>query len=215
MLVERAPCTTEEVVIHYGTIASGNQVIKDGVIRDRLTSELGSVLCFGMEAAGLMNSFPCLVIRGFCDYADSHKDKGWQPYAAATAAACAKELLSVIPESHVSETRSIAEQIKSGELVDQMWILTIYLLLTCGIEVHPSSKTQQGQVNNFSGFVYTAGGKAIYGNTFNSGGGAMSVAVIVAIKVNPLIKIESVWSTRPVKVRPPRDSHNVTKITQS
>ena len=48
----------------------------------------------------------------------------------------------MIPESHISETRSIAEQIKSGELVDQMWILTIYLSLTCGIEVHPSSKTQ-------------------------------------------------------------------------
>ena len=62
MLVERAPCTTEEVAIHYGMIASGNQVIKDGVIRDRLSSELGSVLCFEMEAAGLMNNFPCLVI---------------------------------------------------------------------------------------------------------------------------------------------------------
>lgn len=154
-LVERAPRTTEEVVVHYGTIASGNQVMKDGVTRDRLSSELGGVLCFEMEAAGLMNSFPCLVIRGICDYADSHKNKGWQPYAAATAAACAKELLSVIPESHISETRSIAEQINKSE-------------------VPPSSKTQQGQVNNFSGPVYTAGGKAIYGNTFNSGGGAMS-----------------------------------------
>lgn len=115
VLMERAPRTTEEVVIHYGTIASGNQVMKDGVTRDRLSSELGSVLCFEMEAAGLMNSFPCLVIRGICDYANSHKNKGWQPYAAATAAACAKELLSVIPESHVSETCSIAEQIKSSE----------------------------------------------------------------------------------------------------
>ena len=114
--------------------------MKDGVTRDRLSSELGGVLCFEMEAAGLMNSFPCLVIRGICDYADSHKNKGWQPYAAATAAACAKELLSVIPESHVSETRSIAEQIKSGELVDQTWILTIYLLLTRGTEVHSKVK---------------------------------------------------------------------------
>ena len=43
-------------------------------------------------------------------------------------------------ESHVSETRSIAEQIKSGELVDQMWILTIYLLLTRGTEVHSKAK---------------------------------------------------------------------------
>ncbi|CAN9403213.1 unnamed protein product [Alternaria alternata] len=51
------------------------------------SAELGGVLCFEMEAAGLMNSFPCLVIRGICDYADSHKNKRWQPYAAATAAA--------------------------------------------------------------------------------------------------------------------------------
>jgi nucleoside phosphorylase len=117
-LVERAP-RGPEVVIHYGTIASGNQVMKDGITRDQLSSELGGVLCFEMEAAGLMNNFPCLVIRGICDYADSHKNKGWQPYAAATAATCAKELLSVIPEHHVLETHSVAEQIKeSGELVN-------------------------------------------------------------------------------------------------
>jgi nucleoside phosphorylase len=96
-----------DVIIHYGTIASGNQVIKDGVTRDRLSSELGGVLCFEMEAAGLMNSFQCLIIRGICDYADSHKNKKWQPYAAATAAACAKELLSVIPSAEVVETGDI------------------------------------------------------------------------------------------------------------
>jgi nucleoside phosphorylase len=50
-----------------------------------------------MEAAGLMDEFSCLIIRGICDYADSHKNKRWQPYAAATAAAYAKELLSIIP----------------------------------------------------------------------------------------------------------------------
>ena len=44
-----------------------------------------------------MDTFPCVVIRGICDYADSHKNKIWQPYAAATAAAYAKELLRVIP----------------------------------------------------------------------------------------------------------------------
>jgi hypothetical protein len=54
-----------------------------------------------MEAAGLMESFPCLVIRGICDYSDSHKNKQWQEYAAATAAAYAKELLSVIPASEI------------------------------------------------------------------------------------------------------------------
>ncbi|KAF4432009.1 hypothetical protein CFRS1_v012639 [Colletotrichum fructicola] len=48
-----------------------------------------------------MNTFPCLVIRGICDYADSHKDKRWQPHAAIIAAAYAKELLSLV---HAPET---------------------------------------------------------------------------------------------------------------
>jgi nucleoside phosphorylase len=54
-----------------------------------------------------MDSFPCLVIRGICDYADSHKNKIWQPYAAATAAAYAKELLHVIPGQAVMEMSPI------------------------------------------------------------------------------------------------------------
>jgi hypothetical protein len=56
-----------------------------------------------------MNSFPCLVIRGICDYADSHKNKAWQPYAAGTAAAYAKELLSAIPAVDVEQTRRAEE----------------------------------------------------------------------------------------------------------
>jgi nucleoside phosphorylase len=99
----------EEVVTHYGTIASGNQVIRGAAERDRVSTELGGVLCFEMEAAGLMNSFPCLVVRGICDYADSHKNKRWQPYAAATAAAYAKEVLSVIPPAEVAELRTAEE----------------------------------------------------------------------------------------------------------
>jgi nucleoside phosphorylase len=99
--VKHRPPRGQEIVVHYGTIASGNRVMRDAVIRDSVSSELGGVLCFEMEAAGLMNSFPCLVIRGICDYADSHKNKRWQAYAAGTAAACAKEILSVIPAAKV------------------------------------------------------------------------------------------------------------------
>lgn len=64
--------------------------MKHGSTRDRIASELG-ILCFEMEAAGLMDSFPCLVIRGISDYAVSHKNHQWREYAAATAAAYAKE----------------------------------------------------------------------------------------------------------------------------
>ena len=114
-LVERSSRTSEEVMIHYGTIASGNQVMSDGVTRDRSSSELGGVLCFEMEAAGIMNSFPCLIIRGICDYADSHRNKKWQAYAAATAAACAKEILSVIPAIETrDEDRDDASSAKSS-----------------------------------------------------------------------------------------------------
>ena len=63
---------------------------------------------FEMEAAGLMNNFPCLVIRGICDYADSHKNDRWQPYAAATAAAYAKNLLYVIDSSKFEKLSSAA-----------------------------------------------------------------------------------------------------------
>ncbi|KAJ3330441.1 hypothetical protein HDU93_000393, partial [Gonapodya sp. JEL0774] len=89
----------QEPMVHYGLIASGNQDMRDGVQRDKISTNLGGVMCFEMEAAGLMNHFPCLVIRGISDYADSHKNSRWHGYAAATAAACAKELLLVIPRS--------------------------------------------------------------------------------------------------------------------
>jgi len=98
--IERPLREGTDPVIHYGTIASGNQVMKHGATRDRLQRELG-ILCFEMEAAGLMDSFPCLVVRGICDYADSHKNKLWQEYAAATAAAYAKELVLAIPPNQV------------------------------------------------------------------------------------------------------------------
>jgi len=95
--------------VHYGLIASGNQVIKHGETRDKWARELG-ILCFEMEAAGLMDHFPCLVIRGVCDYADSHKNKDWQEYAAATAAAYGKEILSVIPGIEKSNGTTIAKE---------------------------------------------------------------------------------------------------------
>jgi nucleoside phosphorylase len=102
-IVKRQCRATTDPHIHYGNIASGNKVIKDGQFRDHIAGQLG-IICFDMEAAGLMDNFPCLVIRGICDYADSHKNKQWQPYAAATAAAYAKELLGVIKKQDINES---------------------------------------------------------------------------------------------------------------
>jgi nucleoside phosphorylase len=115
MAVDRQQCS-QAISVHYGTIASGNQVMRDAAERDKVSSDLGGVLCFEMEAAGLVNNFPCLVIRGICDYADSHKNKRWQAYAAGAAAAYAKEVLSFIPTAEVAKSRTVEETIteKSG-----------------------------------------------------------------------------------------------------
>lgn len=90
----------DDPAIHYGMIASANCLMKDAQLRDKLAQQHG-VLCFEMEAAGLMNVFPCLVIRGICNYSYTHKNKDWQGYAAMTATAYAKELLTRIARRKV------------------------------------------------------------------------------------------------------------------
>ncbi|KAL7936092.1 ankyrin repeat-containing domain protein [Trichoderma chlorosporum] len=95
----------DDPMIHYGLIASSNQLMKNALLRDRFAAEQ-DVLCFEMEAAGLMNHFPCVVIRGICDYSDTHKNKEWQGYAAMVAAAYAKDLLyQIAPTSVAAEKR--------------------------------------------------------------------------------------------------------------
>ncbi|KAI0135106.1 purine and uridine phosphorylase [Daldinia grandis] len=99
--------------IHYGLIASGNQLMKNALIRDRLSKEK-DVLCFEMEAAGLMNHFPCLAIRGICDYSDTHKNSAWQGYSAMVAAAYAKDLLSKVAPNQVEAERRLSEVLSDG-----------------------------------------------------------------------------------------------------
>lgn len=104
-----------EVRVHYGLIASGNKVIKDTQSRDSLDEKFDRhLLCVEMEAAGLMNDFPCIVIRGICDYADSRKEKSWQEYAAAVAAAYAKELLACVQPNIVDAQDSAKAMLEKG-----------------------------------------------------------------------------------------------------
>ena len=103
--------TDDNPAVHYGLIASANQLMQNAQLRDKLSRER-DVLCFEMEAAGLMNHFPCLVIRGICDYSDTHKNLAWQGYAAMTAAAYANDVLSVIPPTDVAKTRTVEETIR-------------------------------------------------------------------------------------------------------
>ncbi|KAH7113449.1 nucleoside phosphorylase domain-containing protein [Dactylonectria estremocensis] len=109
-LILRSERTQDEdnPAIHYGVIASGNQLMKDASVRDKFAAE-EDILCFEMEAAGLMNHFPCLVIRGICDYSDSHKSKEWQGYASMVAAAYAKDLLCRIAPNRVEAEKKFGD----------------------------------------------------------------------------------------------------------
>ncbi|KAB8259361.1 hypothetical protein BDV32DRAFT_150476 [Aspergillus pseudonomiae] len=104
--------------IHYGLIASGNQVIKDAKTRDRLRDDM-NILCFEMEGAGVMTTSNCLVIRGICDYADSHKNDGWHKYAAATAAAYTKFFLSHLQSFDMLSRGVVYVQKRAGSLFDE------------------------------------------------------------------------------------------------
>ncbi|KAI5464251.1 hypothetical protein BGZ63DRAFT_439426 [Mariannaea sp. PMI_226] len=112
--ITRTPRSSNNPEIHYGVIASGNMLVKDAKLRDSVAEIVGQqCLCVEMEAAGLMQQFPCLIIRGICDYADSHKNDRWQRYASATAAAYAKELLSYVPTWQLNATPEIAQVLRS------------------------------------------------------------------------------------------------------
>jgi len=102
---ERRP-DTERVRVWYGPIGSGEKLMKNAQKRNELR-DIYNVIGLDMEAAGTMNRIPVGVIRGVCDYGDEHKNKEWQPYAAAMAAAYAKAVLyQILPKSPHAQTTS-------------------------------------------------------------------------------------------------------------
>ncbi|KAK6507674.1 hypothetical protein TWF481_006097 [Arthrobotrys musiformis] len=90
-------CERARPILHFGPIASGDTVMKSGKDRDR-HAERDGVIAFEMEGAGVWENLSCIVIKGVCDYADSHKNKKWQNFAAATAACATKALLEKYPK---------------------------------------------------------------------------------------------------------------------
>ncbi|KAK6343025.1 hypothetical protein TWF718_008403 [Orbilia javanica] len=95
-IVDRPKRDTTDLIFHLGTILSGNSIIKKADARDHLARKFYNAHCIETEALGAIDEKTYLIIRGICDYADSHKNRSWQPYAATTAAALARELLYTI-----------------------------------------------------------------------------------------------------------------------
>ncbi|KAJ5639366.1 purine and uridine phosphorylase [Penicillium longicatenatum] len=126
-LIPRPPRDAGEVrnpKVHFGQVASFNGEMRDGKLRDQLARDTGAC-CVEKGATGLMGEFRCLVIRGISDYADSHKNRRWQRYAAAAAAAFAKDLLSMISHHEAQDKRvirGILPSEKLNEIADELKI---------------------------------------------------------------------------------------------
>ncbi|SCO47763.1 uncharacterized protein FFMR_08831 [Fusarium fujikuroi] len=86
--------------------------MKSGEDRNRIAAAEG-IIAFKIEGAGVWDVFPSIVIKGACNYADSHKSKAWQRYSAATAAACAKAFLSFWTPSITQGRDNILERLQS------------------------------------------------------------------------------------------------------
>jgi nucleoside phosphorylase len=107
--------STMTPVLHFGLVASGDLVMKSAGYRNELVTR-EKIIGFEMEGAGAWDTFPTVVIKGVCDYADSHKNKKWQKYAAVTAAAGTKAFLRPWRgvEKNSDATRDHATQQQSG-----------------------------------------------------------------------------------------------------
>jgi nucleoside phosphorylase len=101
----RQPREVQDTIVHYGLIASSHHLTRHGATRDKFAHKHG-ILCFETDETWLRDAAQYLVIRGICDYADSHRSELWHAHAAAAAAAYAKEVLSFIPT--VSKTIPLA-----------------------------------------------------------------------------------------------------------
>jgi nucleoside phosphorylase len=117
---DRLASASPAPLVHIGTVAT-TTVMKSGEHRERIASK-NNIIAFEMEGAGVWEHLPCIIIKGVCDYADSHKNKKWQDYAAATAASAARAFLHLgIPEqqhSTATEGSSRKRLVFSGDRED-------------------------------------------------------------------------------------------------
>lgn len=101
--------------VHLGLIMSGGGVVKNPRDRYHLRRGNKDAICFEMEAAGIVDQIPCLVIRGICNYADTHKNDDWQRYAAAAAAAYGKAILAKVSGQEVRAAMRLQDLMKALE----------------------------------------------------------------------------------------------------
>lgn len=120
-LIPREPRNNDQLKVHYGVIASGNEEIQDPSLRDKFAEAHPDVLCIEQLASGAVFQYPCLVVCGISDYADSHSDAmiaKWSRYAALRAAAYVKVLLGpVTPRQDQNEDAQALQEDNSDDFV--------------------------------------------------------------------------------------------------
>ncbi|UKZ85974.1 uncharacterized protein TrAFT101_001813 [Trichoderma asperellum] len=115
----RQPREVQDPIVHYGLIVSSHDLVRHAATRDKLAHKQDA-LCLETEASDLKDASKYLVIRGICDYADSHSSKLWHAYAAAAAAAYAKEILSFIPTVPKTTPLSINTYAEAAPVLDAL-----------------------------------------------------------------------------------------------
>lgn len=111
-------------------------MINDAFLRDQMAQQHG-VVCFETEAVGALADFPCMIVRGISDYCDSHKNDVWHGFAAAAAAAYARQLFSHLP---IRGAASVAGQFGAGGdvggiLSGNFNVSKLYLLYTLTLRI--------------------------------------------------------------------------------
>lgn len=100
--------------IHYGFITSVSQQSKEAQANGKAATD-STGLCFEMAADEQTDRFPCLVVRGVCDYASRNRNETWHGFAALAAAAYTKDLLYHMPPNQVELKPAISEAVTKTE----------------------------------------------------------------------------------------------------
>lgn len=122
--------------VFIGTIACANRLLKNPVHRDQVRDDFDvravEMEGFGIAEATWSQNVGFLVVRGICDYCDSHKGDAWQGYAAVIAAAYARAVLEEMPAAPRTQTLPIAREVRSDRIPEATLRRIAQALLAAG-----------------------------------------------------------------------------------
>lgn len=113
--------------VHVGPLATGNDVVRDPRIFERLSESMRKVLGVEMEAAAIgaiahVTDTPMLVMKGVMDHADDFKDDGFKAFAARASAECLiaflRQWAALLPGWQDTEAKEATNRMGTAAPVD-------------------------------------------------------------------------------------------------